>query len=109
MITFFEWSIVGAVVAYNLLQYLKKRSQAAEQNPWTHGGSRTSNPPPIAASSSLIDEERFNPFKNPGLSKEEKIISARRALQFDENVANIAVCGNSGTGKCVFKNFEYSL
>ncbi|CAF1177502.1 unnamed protein product [Didymodactylos carnosus] len=104
MIPFFGCALAGSFLAYQLQQYLKKRSIAAEQNAWNHGGSRTINPPHIATGPSLIGKVHLNPFQNHGLSKEEKTISARRALQIDENVANIAVCGNSGTGKSTFIN-----
>jgi uncharacterized membrane protein len=109
-ILFIGFSLVGGGLFYYQLQnFLKKRSMVAAQNAWNHGGIRTTNPTPIAIGSSLVSEIHLNPFQNPGLSKEDKIISARKALQVDEHVANIAVCGNSGTGKCVFKNFEHIL
>lgn len=109
MITIIGFTLTGAALAYQLQQYLKKRSMAAEQDAWNHGGGHTMNPSRSAIGSSSIGKVHMNPFQDPRLSRKEKIISGRRALQIDENVANIAVCGNSGTGKYLFKQIEQSL
>lgn len=105
MATFFGLSVAGAYLAHELHQYYKKRSFAAERDAWNHGGSHTVNHPRSVTGPSLIGSEHLNPFQNPiqnpSLPKEVKIISGRKTLKIDENVANIAVCGNSGTGKCL--------